>query len=589
MRSLYRITSLVRRSPYVSLFFAIDQQEQRPVAMRDIDISSLDNEGRIRACEIVQHEYNMLRREHIPYVMPVLDLKYSNNHLYVIMGQPSGNSQPGQAKASLSQFHTLQELLQSGAGLPGEQLALRWIDNLCTALDALHRQQIIVGDLEPQTIICDGDTYASQPRLMVSWLPLSLRDLLPRPSLLASTTHFSAPEVLLWKTEPRSDIYSLGALLYLLLTGTAPEDATPRAQHRLRSPRELNPRVSSDVGAFVMCALSVELAGRFQSASAMLHALAELRSSTGQKAIGKSPARFKATQPGNESARVLPAPEETSEVTIRLTQLPERSLLHWQAMTDGTQTSQPGVIQQEFPSLPATPPAVLQPSVETARDVPSTPAPATEENVETPLVQHLKQRVTGILPALSHISRPGQGNAMSTGTGQPAQLPAPDESFLKRLQRMVLGEQHHTTTAAVLIETPLRIQPQQGYAIRISLMGRDTPQYHGTKRNPQYGGLSSLTSGALVSIEIRSALYQNFAYVVQQTAVPIPAQGYAAEVTIPMQPLSDGPSGRRDRLHIFFMDEKHHPLYEKPFVVELFISHLVQSGREGHNVLTIPL
>jgi len=76
---------------------------------------------------------------------------------------------------------------------------------------------------------------------------------------------------------------------------------------------------------------------------------------------------------------------------------------------------------------------------------------------------------------------------------------------------------------------------------------------------------------------------------VQQAAVSLPGQGYAAEVTIPMQPLSSGPSGRRDRLHIFFMDDMRRPLYEKPFVIELFISHLVQPGREGHNVLTIPL
>ncbi len=56
-----------------------------------------------------------------------------------------------------------------------------------------------------------------------------------------------------------------------------------------------------------------------------------------------------------------------------------------------------------------------------------------------------------------------------------------------------------------------------------------------------------------------------------------------------MQALTTGPSGRRERLHIFFMDAQRQPLYEKPFVIELFISHLVQAGREGHNVLNIPI
>jgi hypothetical protein len=90
-------------------------------------------------------------------------------------------------------------------------------------------------------------------------------------------------------------------------------------------------------------------------------------------------------------------------------------------------------------------------------------------------------------------------------------------------------------------------------------------------------------------IEVRSALYQNYAYIVQRALVTVPADGYVAEVTIPMRPLASGPSGRRDRLHIFFLNEQHQPLYDKPFVVELFISHLVQPGREGHNVLTLPI
>jgi hypothetical protein len=76
---------------------------------------------------------------------------------------------------------------------------------------------------------------------------------------------------------------------------------------------------------------------------------------------------------------------------------------------------------------------------------------------------------------------------------------------------------------------------------------------------------------------------------VQQADVAIPASGYAAEVTVPMHPLSAGPSSRRERLHVFFMDKERNPLYEKPFVIELFVSPLVQLGHEGHSVLSIPM
>ncbi len=163
-------------------------------------------------------------------------------------------------------------------------------------------------------------------------------------------------------------------------------------------------------------------------------------------------------------------------------------------------------------------------------------------------------------------------------------------SLLKRLQRFLLGEQQHTTTAAALIETPLRVQPNQGYTIRIHLMGREVGTAPpGAKKGTQPVGLSAIVRNEIVHIEVRSAIFQNYAYVAQRADVQMPGEGFAAEVLIPMQTLSDGPSGRRERLHIFFMDEMKRPLYEKPFAVEVFVSRLVQSGREGHNVLTIPL
>jgi hypothetical protein len=173
-------------------------------------------------------------------------------------------------------------------------------------------------------------------------------------------------------------------------------------------------------------------------------------------------------------------------------------------------------------------------------------------------------------------------------------------SFLKQIQRTLLGEQRHRISAAAIIETPLRVQLNQSYTIRIHIMGRDEVELPGGEverdQSGSYkrGGLSSLVHGETVLIEVRSALPGRdtsgpYAYMVQQAIATMPARGYAAEVTMPLQPLSSGPSGRRDRLHIFFLDEMRRPLYEKPFVVEVLVSHLVQPGREGHSVLTIPL
>jgi len=180
-----------------------------------------------------------------------------------------------------------------------------------------------------------------------------------------------------------------------------------------------------------------------------------------------------------------------------------------------------------------------------------------------------------------------------------------DESLLKQIQRMLIGERKQTTTAAT-IENPLRLQPDQGFHIRIRLMGRDEPdtdnvlrgqapdpmrphsRLYGTMEGLQPAGLSARVYGELVYVEVRSAIHEHYAYIVQQASVKIPAQGYVAEIVIPMQPFSRKSNGRRERLHVFFFDEMRRPLYERPFVLEILISYLVQPGREGHHVLPIP-
>ena len=293
--------------------------------------------------------------------------------------------------------------------------------------------------------------------------------------------------------------------------------------------------------------------------------------------------------------------------TILVTELPEASSTVWKR-SKVTEGNQPSLTIEETPTIIE---GTLQrddPARESFLRVdemqPPLPHPVNKEaSTRNSFAQDFKKRVTGILPAVRiAASSKEPARAVTKPFPTPVTFEPPstgassdkDSSLLKQLQRLILGEQKHGTAAAAIIETPLRVQPNQSYTIRIQLMGRNepgNPQGTGIEREAKKDahGLSALVEGDLVYIEVRSALYQSYAFIVQQAAVYIPAQGYAAEITIPMHPLSSGPSGRRDRLHIFFMDELRRPLYEKPFVVELFISHLVQPGREGHNVLTIPL
>ena len=630
----YRTTSLLRRRPYVSLYFAMDRYQRRMVAIRDIDVSSLDDEAQAKAIESVQDEYDQLRRQPTTLVMPVIDLLVQQNHLLTIARQPvSGRVREHKTRRRL---RTLQDFLQSGVGLPAEIVAVNWVSGLCQAVEHLHAQQIVLGDLDPDAIILSDDDEQSQPMLMVSWLPAPIRALLPRisegepASATTEATGFSAPETLLGKVEAVADVYSLGAILYLLLTGTTPDNPVQLMQHPLRSPQELNSRVSSDIDAIVMRALSFEWSERFPSAQALAEALSRQQASRPPKGqvtapraggngndmqwmdriatidtldITREPRSFDGEDDVQriasiDTVNIMREPrssgggDDVQRIanidTLDITSMSQAELLRWEATQSqmNSRRLSASTVEGSIQQIPET------------GDVLSTQRRASEsssgDNSEigvSLLSQRFRQRITGILPAIPRLPRQitGMLPAIPRTSGEQT-LAGSEGSLLKQIQRVVLGEQQHTTAAAAIIETPMRVQPNQQYNIRIRLMGRDEPSNPpGTKKGIVPRGLNAQAHGDLVYIEVRSALHENFTYIVQQAAVNIPALGYVAEVVIPMQPFGGQSDGRRERLHIVFMDELHRPLYTRPFVVELFVSHLVQSGREGHHVLPIPV
>lgn len=702
----YRITTLIRRQPYIQLFFATDTYYQRPVVIREIDLSSLDQDTRQQAIAAAQQEYDLLRQERIPDVTPVIDLRYSQEHLYLIAGWPFTTKDTEDGK-SPGKGNTLDDLLQSGIGRPKEEVALRWAQQICQALVRLHSHGITLGDLDPRTIVVSENSYDGQPALMVSWLPVAIRSLLRLELITLNPSKFSAPEVRLGQIEPRSDIYSLGAILYLLLTSVAPDDPRQRKQRGLRSPRDLNARVSNRVDAFVMRALELDSQERFQDAGEMEEELQELREKTkeftrpGNNKGGQKRNRRKTvtliTKANNTTS--TESNKEADEATVSLSpstaraahaqqeQLARQSEQHVEATKvetpktatpapasskRGTKGSHaetptasvdiaelttvppntPGLTAEELarradisalttvspdtPGLTAKELArkgdiaelatVLIPKsrtrkdtkhtkdtvtpVKTSADTPADDASATETTTEVTelpdvdeevqvdeqpnnpdhqLIKRFKKRFSGILPAIPRQPRATEANSRALVPWQPSLPSTIDYSFLQRIQRFILGVQQHSVTAAALIETPLRVQPNRNYMLRIKVMGRDEPELPpGAKKDTPLAGLSSFGEGSTVHIEVRSALFQNYAYIIQKADVQIPKRGYAAEVSIPLQALSKGTTGRRERLHIFFMDEERQSLYEKPFVIELFISPHVQSGLEGHNVLTIP-
>ncbi len=621
----YRITSLVRRRPFVNLYFALDfqqttnQGQSRMVAIRDIDLTWLSEADLIKAAEPAQQEYDLLRQGDIPYVMPATDLRYFQGHLFLVAGHPNLAPSvpavplaPGAARSEAdARLNTLQDYLQSGQGLPSEQCALQWTRQLCQAVDSLHQRQIVIGDLDPFTILYSGDISdpdAARLSPLIAWLTPALRELVPS-STTTSLSYFVAPEAIQGEASARSDVYSLGAILYLLLTGMPPGESMLRNrghQAVLRAPHEINGRISVQASECVMQALALQPSERFESAAALATALGDPRY----------------RRPSMSTEHDAPVAHVSEVETVRIIPLSRKDAERWRAAQRRNTLAQPQqsdqasvqeVVEHPSPSpLAPIPPRPVTPRPPSLSEEPASPPPSAIPetpplNASTALpggavqdnFKNLRKSSTwkqygaaflsAIAVRLSRLRRVPRTGPVQTRPAQSAPLAQGQGTWIDQLKQVLLGQQQQVIMAAAIVETPLRVLPDQMYTLRIHIIGRDEPGPTAQRRTEgQEISLSGLSHGDIALIEVRSVLQQSYAYIVQRATVTVPAEGYVAEVTIPMQSLSSTPTGRRDRLHIFFMDEHHHPLYEKPFAVEIFVSQHVKRGNEGHNVLTIP-
>jgi eukaryotic-like serine/threonine-protein kinase len=176
---------------------------------------------------------------------------------------------------------SLEHTLKTRGSLNPDEAA-RLVTDIARAVDYLHQHEIVHCDLKPSNILLDGD----QP--LITDFGLS-RVLQAEPVTdpiaeyrLEGTIPYMSPEQVRGAPGKASDIYSLGAILFELLTGKPPFGSGRRALERIQrdeapGPRQCNPKLPASLDRIVRKCLRKEPSSRYETAAQLAAELERFR------------------------------------------------------------------------------------------------------------------------------------------------------------------------------------------------------------------------------------------------------------------------------------------------------------------------
>ena len=164
-------------------------------------------------------------------------------------------------------------------------LSWKWAVNIAiqiaSALEMAHKNDIIHRDIKPHNIIINEDGTAKVTDFGIA-KAVSNSTITAFGTTIGSVHYFSPEQAKGSVTDAKSDIYSLGVVMYEMLTGKVPFDAdTPvsvalkHMQEEVIEPIEINDEIPSAVNDIVMKAMQKDPINRYQSATEMLADLSE--------------------------------------------------------------------------------------------------------------------------------------------------------------------------------------------------------------------------------------------------------------------------------------------------------------------------
>jgi serine/threonine protein kinase/DNA-binding LacI/PurR family transcriptional regulator len=266
----YEIVELIGYGGMANVYRATQTNMRRDVALKILSASLTKDANFVARFRLEVELVGKLEHAHI---VPVYEHGITPDGLtYLTMRHIRGGN--------------VQDMVGKQGGLPFDKIAVI-IGQVASALDYAHKQGVVHRDIKPGNILLDeqGDAYLADfglARTVDAKKRESSAHKMTEPGSLTGTPIYLSPEQIKGETATeRSDIYSLGVVLYEMLTGQTPFDGSSvftimqaHISEPPPSPRKLRPEVPAEVDAVIARALSKEPNQRYANASALANAFA---------------------------------------------------------------------------------------------------------------------------------------------------------------------------------------------------------------------------------------------------------------------------------------------------------------------------
>ena len=261
----YEIKEIIGVGGMANVYKAYDSIDDRAVAVKILRDEHMENDELLRR---FRNESKAIAVLSHPNIVKVYDVSFNEDIQYIVMEHIDGI--------------TLKEYIE-------QQKVLRWKEavhftvQILRALQHAHDKGIVHRDIKPQNIMLLEDGTIKVADFGIARFARASQHTVTDKAI--GSVHYISPEQAKGElSDEKSDIYSIGVMLYEMTTGTLPFDADSpvsvalkQIQSQAKRPREINPDIPEGLEDITIRAMQKAPARRYQSAAEMLRDIDEFK------------------------------------------------------------------------------------------------------------------------------------------------------------------------------------------------------------------------------------------------------------------------------------------------------------------------